>query len=80
MSTPSFVIERLQAYGAEAVMHGSVWDEANALAEELACGNLQNRFRPFKFPARFSANMRRAASCDFFLLCFCFCFCLTPGS
>lgn len=36
-STPYFIVDRLRAYGAEAMVHGSVWDEANTKAVEI-CG------------------------------------------
>ena len=34
-TTPAFILDRLRAYGAEAIVHGAVWDEANKRALEI---------------------------------------------
>lgn len=34
-TTPAFVHERLRAYGADVIVHGDVWDEADAHARQL---------------------------------------------
>ena len=51
-TTPAFVVGRLREYGADAVVHGKVWDEANARALELVedLGGAGALVHPFDHP------------------------------
>ena len=55
-TTPAFVQDRLRAYGAEPVVHGSVWDEANEYAMDLAEDVLGVLIHPFDHPDLFEGH------------------------
>lgn len=49
--TPALKIEKLQAWGAEVVLEGAVWDDANAAAQAAAEREGLNYIHPFADPA-----------------------------
>jgi L-serine/L-threonine ammonia-lyase len=51
------VIEKLQSYGAEVIVHGNIWDEAEKKAQEM-CKELKNSFYvpPFNNPLIWAGN------------------------
>ncbi|CAD7701767.1 unnamed protein product [Ostreobium quekettii] len=49
-TTPAFMIRRIEDEGADVVVHGDVWDEADALARELAGRHGREHVPPFDHP------------------------------
>ena len=59
-ATPSKV-EATKAYGAEVILHGSIWDEANEYALELIRKHGYTYVHPFDDPALIAGQLARRA-------------------